>query len=93
MILLEIKANTGGMASLRTQWQYVEAHYPVNEDANAWPGHLNGSKGKLTWFYKRCDDLQNEAMNAIEEETWFDDSCEREIEGNFNQKTIVVTQS
>ncbi|KAH6663733.1 hypothetical protein B0J14DRAFT_661933 [Halenospora varia] len=40
-------------------------HYPVKNDVNVWPSSLPGFKEKMSWFYKRCDDLHQDLLEAI----------------------------
>lgn len=65
-----------GIAALRTQEPDVKesleigsepGDYPEKQDINIWPEHLEGFKEKMTWFYKRCDDLHHKLLSAIAE--------------------------
>lgn len=66
--------NAEGIAQLRTQQPDVKesleigsepGDYPVKKNVNIWPESLEGFKEKMTWFYKRCDDLHHELLSAI----------------------------
>ncbi|KAF4637397.1 hypothetical protein G7Y89_g699 [Cudoniella acicularis] len=61
--------DTDGSAALRTQEPDVKesleigsepGDYPEKKFANIWPESLPGFKEKMTWFYKRCDDLHHD---------------------------------
>lgn len=65
-----------GIAMLRTQEPDVKESleigsepgaYPVKDDVNIWPENMPELKERMTWFYKRCDDLHQDLLSAIAE--------------------------